>query len=158
MSDREQPPDDGAPHEGARTAAEGTPVPVDMARDVQVRRSWAALLGGPVVWFLHFMVVYLVAEAGCTGGGPGLRLLDPPVPAITTAVATVVALLACGVLTARNHRRWRAEDPPTTDRSAPGLHELDRHRELGFVGLLLAVLSAVAVLFVAAPALAFASC
>lgn len=158
MSDHDQPPDDGVPHEGARTAAEGTPVPVDMARDVQVRRTWAVLLGGPVVWFLHFMVVYLVAEAGCTGGGPGLRLLDPPVPAIVTAVATVVALLACGLLTASNHRRWRIEDPPTTARQEPGPHELERHRELGFVGLLLTVLSAAAVLFVAAPALVFASC
>lgn len=157
MSDHER-PDDGAAHEGARTAAEGTPVPVDMSRDVQVRRTWAVLLGGPVVWFVHFMVVYLVAEAGCTGGGPGLRLLDPPVPAIVTAVATGVALLACGLLAASSHRRWRVEDPPTTARHEPGPHELERHRELGFVGLLLTVLSAVAVLFVAAPALVFASC
>ena len=31
-------------------------------------------LGGPVIWFSHFMVVYLVAEAGCTGGGGHVTL------------------------------------------------------------------------------------
>jgi uncharacterized protein (DUF2267 family) len=41
-------------------------------------------VAGPVIWSVHFMLVYLVVEAGCSGDGPGLRLFDPPVPTVVT--------------------------------------------------------------------------
>ncbi|MDQ4145306.1 MAG: hypothetical protein M3198_16505 [Actinomycetota bacterium] len=36
-----------------------------------------------------------MAEAGCTGDGPGLQLFDPPVPTIVTLAAAAVAAVAC---------------------------------------------------------------
>ena len=39
-------------------------------------------VAGPVIWSVHFLLVYLVTEAGCSGDGPGLRLFDPPVPKV----------------------------------------------------------------------------
>ena len=41
------------------------------------RIIWLPFLGGPVTWITHFMLVYLVAEAGCSGDGPGLRAVRP---------------------------------------------------------------------------------
>ena len=143
--------------DGGRTAAGGTPVAVDVSRDRLARVTWVVFLGGPVVWFAHFMVVYLVAEAGCTGGGPGLRVFDPPVPAATTLVATALGAVGC-LAFARWGYRWHvasrhreaADDPG--DLSGPH-QERDRGGTLAFAGFLLSLFSFVAVLFVGLPAL-----
>lgn len=85
----------GSRTDGGRTGAAGTPVAVDVSRDRLTRIGWVVLLGGPVIWFAHFMVVYLVAEAGCAGGGPGLRAFNPPVPKAVTLAGTAVAAASC---------------------------------------------------------------
>ena len=104
------------------------------------RDTWIVFLAGPVTWFVHFMVVYLLAEAGCTGDGPGLRLFDPPVPAVATLAATAVAAVAC-----LGFAWW-------------GYRCLDDHSHgdsLTFAGCLLSLLGFLAVLFVGVPALVF---
>ena len=104
------------------------------------RDTWIVFLAGPVTWFVHFMVVYLVAEAGCTGDGPGLALFDPPVPAVVTLAATAVAAAACLAFAWWGHR-CLVDHPPGDS--------------LAFAGFLLSLLSSVAVLFVGLPALVF---
>ena len=146
-------------HEGARTGAEGTPVAVDVSRDRLARITWVAFLGGPVTWIAHFMLVYLVVEAGCSGDGKGLEVFDPPVPAAVTLTATAVAALVCLALAAWSYRRWRAATEgvaadDATDLSGP-LPDRDRGRAMNFAGLLLALFSSVSVLFVGLPALVF---
>lgn len=149
---------------GARAGAHGTPMPVDFGADRQARSIWVVLLLGPVVWLSHFMLVYLVSEAGCTGDGPGLRLLDPPVPVVTTLASTPVAVALCAFGAVWGWRLWRrsrADVPPAADGSAEldGRFDDDRRRgALAFVGLLLSAFSVVAVLFTAAPALALGPC
>lgn len=143
--------------DGARTAAEGTPVAVDVSRDRLARVTWVVFLAGPVTWFTHFMVVYLVVEAGCTGAGPGLELFDPPVPATVTLAATVVAAVACLAFARWGHRRWQAgRQGPAADAagelSGP-FEEYDRGGSLAFAAFLLSLFSFVAVLFVGLPAL-----
>lgn len=135
------------PSNGALTGADGTPFAVDVSADRPARVIWVAFLGGPVTWITHFMVVYLVAEAGCSGDGRGFELFDPPVPAATTLAATGVALLACVGFAVWSYRRWRAagESPGATG-AAEGT--------MAFIGFLLALFSAVAVVFVGLPALA----
>ncbi len=144
---------------GARTGAEGTPVAVDVSRDRLARLTWVAFLGGPVTWFAHFMLVYLVVEAGCTGEGKGLQAFDPPVPAAVTLAATAVAALVCLAVAAWSYRRWRAATEgmaadDATDLSGP-LADRDRGGTLSFAGFLLALFSFVSVLFVGLPALVF---
>jgi hypothetical protein len=131
------------PSDGRLTGADGTPVAVDVSRDRSSRVIWVAFLGGPVVWITHFMVVYLVAETGCSGDGRGFELFDPPVPAATTLAATGLAVLACVGFAVWSYRRWRAafEGPGAADGT------------MAFIGFLLALFSAVAVVFVGLPAL-----
>ncbi|MDQ4133989.1 MAG: hypothetical protein M3179_12480 [Actinomycetota bacterium] len=131
---------------------------MDVSRDRLVRVTWVVFLGGPVIWFTHFMVVYLVAEAGCTGDGPGLRAFNPPVPSTVTLAATVVAAVGCLAFAVWGHRRWvvaregSAADDPV---GLSGADERDRGGTLAFAGFLLALFSFVAVLFVGFPALVF---
>lgn len=156
--------DDPTVDDGALSAAEGTPVPVDVSRDRALRINWVVFLAGPVIWLVHFMVVYLVAEAGCTGSGPGLVAFAPPVPVAVTAVATVVAVALCAGAAWWALHRWRASAGEVRDapeRSADAAPELDdehRRSSLAFIGLLLSLLSLVAVLFTAAPAAVLGPC
>jgi len=151
--------DDVSSWDGRHTGPSGTPVAVDVSRDRVARRTWIVFLAGPVTWFVHFMVVYLIAEAGCTGGGPGLDALNPPVPAAATLVATAVAALVCLASSRAGYRRWRTSQRGVAADQAAGLAgslpERDRGGALAFAGLLLSLFSFVSVLFVGFPALVF---
>lgn len=142
---------------GRQTAVDGTPVVVDVSRDRAARIRWVAFLGGPLTWITHFMGVYLVVEAGCSGDGDGLDLLDPPVPATTTLVSTGVAAVACIGFAVWAFRRWEAsKGGPAADEATELSGPMpDRHSggSLDFAGFLLALFSLVGVLFVGLPAL-----
>lgn len=158
------PPPDDESREGAYAPAGGTPAPVDVSADRRVRLTWAAFLAGPTVWFAHFMVVYLVAEAGCTGGGPGLAVFDPPVPVVVTLMTTVAAVALCAAAAVWAFGRWREsqrtlEAAPDAAQSLSGEFDDDQRRgALGFAGFLLSSFSAVAVLFTGGPALVLGPC
>jgi hypothetical protein len=162
MSVRDVPPDESSPPDGSRTAGEGTPFAVDVSRDRWARWPLFMFVAGPVIWSVHFLLVYLVTEAGCSGDGPGLSLFDPPVPkavTLATTAAAAAAALACAMWW---YRRWRAsEHEPAADEAgdlAGGLTDRDRGGTLAFAGFLLSLLSVVTILFVGLPALVLASC
>jgi hypothetical protein len=164
MSVRDVPPDEVPGTDGSRTAAEGTPFAVDVSRDRRARFALAMFVAGPVIWSVHFMVVYLVVEAGCSGEGPGLALFDPPVPKVVTLAATAAAAVAALACAGWSWRRWRAglhQPAGAADEAgdlAGGLADRDRGGTLAFAGLLLSLLSAVTILFVGLPALVLPSC
>jgi hypothetical protein len=155
MSDRDRPPEEPRRGEGARTAGEGTPFAVDVSADHRARWSVAMFVAGPVIWSLHFMVVYLAVEAGCSGSGPGLRLFDPPVPAVVTLATTALAALACVACARWSYRRWRAnrQEPDRRAGDSDG-----QNGSLAFAGFLLSLLGLVTVLFVGLPAVALPAC
>jgi hypothetical protein len=162
MSVRDVPPDEVPGGDGSRTAAEGTPFAVDVSRDRRARWALAMFVSGPVIWSVHFMLVYLVVEAGCSGDGPGLTLFDPPVPRVVTVVVTVAAAGAALACAGWSWRRWRAGgSEPAADEAgdlAGGLADRDRGGTLAFAGFLLSLLSVVTILFVGLPALVLPSC
>jgi hypothetical protein len=143
--------------DGSRTAPGGTPYAVDVSRDRLARLTWVAFLGGPATWLAHFMLVYLVVEAGCSGSGRGLRLFNPPVPSTVTLVSTALATVATLGFALWSYRRWAAGDGgPAADEanelSGP-FADRDRGGTLAFAGFLLSLFSFVGVLFVGLPAL-----
>ncbi len=164
MTSPEHEPNRPSSEAGDMTSASGTPVPVNVAGDRRDRPILVVLLAGPVVWFTHFMFVYLVAEMGCTGDGPGFELFDPPVPFITTIAATVVAVALCAASATWGLRWWTSSrsqpDAPddVDDTLSPELDGEQRGGSIAFVGFALSVFSIIAVLFTAAPALARLSC
>ena len=167
MSVRDVPPDEVPNRDGSRTAAEGTPFAVDVSRDRRARFALAMFVAGPVIWSVHFLLVYLVVEAGCSGDGPGLALFDPPVPKVVTLAATAFAALAALACAGWSWRRWRtdadeaAADEAAADEAAGiagGLSDRDRGGTLAFAGFLLSLLSVVTILFVGLPALVLPSC
>ena len=162
MSIRDVPPDEPAPLDGSRTAGEGTPFAVDVSRDRRARFALAMFVAGPVIWSTHFLLVYLVVEAGCSGDGPGLVLFDPPVPKVVTLAATAVAAVAALGCAMWWYRRWRpSEQEPAVDHAgdlAGGLTDRHRGGTLAFAGFLLSLLSVLTILAVGLPALVLPSC
>jgi hypothetical protein len=162
MSVRDVPPDESPGGDGSRTAAEGTPFAVDVSRDRRTRSALAMFVAGPLIWSVHFMLVYLVVEAGCTGNGPGLQLFDPPVPKAVTLAATAAAAVAALACAGWSWRRWRMKSSEPAADEAPdlagGLQDFDRGGTLTLAGFLLSLLSVVTILFVGLPALVLPSC
>jgi hypothetical protein len=136
-------------------------VAVEVSRG-HARAISVPFLAGPLIWSTHFMLVYLVVEAGCTGDGPGLRLFDPPVPTVVTLSATAIAAGASLGCAGWAYRRWRASGREPAADDAGGLpgdrRDPDGGGPLAFAGFLLSLLSLVAVLFVGLPALVLPAC
>ena len=165
MSVRDVPPDEVPSGDGSRTAAEGTSFAVDVSRDRRARFALAMFVAGPVIWSVHFLLVYLVTEAGCSGDGPGLTLFDPPVPRVVTLAVTAAAVAAALACAGWSWRRWRASGAEAAAEAADqaadiagGLQDQDRGGTLAFAGFLLSLLSVVTILFVGLPALVLPSC
>jgi hypothetical protein len=160
VSVRDVPPDESPGGDGSRTAGEGTPFAVDVSRDRRARWSLFMFVSGPVIWSVHFVLVYLVTAAGCSGGGPGLSLFDPPVPKVLTLAATAAAVAAALGCVAWWYRRWRASELAADEAAdlAGDLTDRDRGGTLAFAGFLLSLLSVVTILFVGLPALVLPSC
>jgi hypothetical protein len=157
MSAGDHTPEEPRRGDGARTAGDGTPFAVDVSADHRARWGLAMFVAGPVIWSVHFMVVYLAVEAGCSGSGPGLRLFDPPVPAVVTLAATALAALACLACARWSYRRWRA-DRREPARRAGDPDGYTQNGSLAFAGFLLSLLGLVTVLFVGLPAVALPAC
>lgn len=118
------------------------------ARTGGSRAVWALFLAGPVIWFGHFMAVYLLAEAACAAGGLDTDLLGLSALSLVTLLVTVAAAVAALVLAGVAHRRWRAR----TDDPADWLAGDDRNAGLALAGSILGVMFVVAILFVGLPA------
>ena len=158
MSVRDVPPDEVPSGDGSRTAPEGTPFAVDVSRDRRARFALAMFVAGPVIWSVHFLLVYLVTEAGCSGDGPGLKLFDPPVPKVVTLAVTVAAVVAVLACAGWSWRRWRTDAAEAAADEAADLQDQDRGGTLAFGGFLLSLLSVVTILFVGLPAFVLPSC
>ena len=117
------------------------------------KESLWLLIVSPTIWAVHFMLSYVTAAVWCAKfaapAGPlgGVRIAI----AIYTAVA-LIGIALNGWSGLRRHRLGSETTPHDFDSPA------DRHRFLGFATLLLAALSAVAVMYAAIVVLFFQDC
>lgn len=65
-------------------------------------KRWGYILGGLIVWTVHFLGVYVIASVGDVAADA-----DHPLSRVAVGVLTVVCLIAAGVLTVVAARRWR---------------------------------------------------
>jgi hypothetical protein len=107
------------------------------------RQSLWALTVGPAIWAGHFLSSYIAAAVWCGHAGPHARFgwLNVVFAVFTALALVAVAWVARGGWTKYNH----GDAVPSHHKDTPG----DRHRFLGLATLLLAVLSAVSILYTA---------
>ena len=112
---------------------------------------WLAV--SPTLWALHFLASYITVAVWCAKVGSRESSLGPARTAVI--VYTAIALLGVGVMAVRSYRRHAFG-------SATVPHDFDtpedRHRFLGFAALLLSLLSAAGIVYVAIPLLFIETC
>lgn len=107
-----------------------------------------------VIWALHFLICYIGAAVYCAKWGREASL-DMVRGSVLVATALALALVvALGIGMWRVHHRSMTENDFDFEHNTPE----ERHRFLSHVGLMLSVLSAVAIVFVAYPVLALETC
>lgn len=117
------------------------------------RDSLWLLTIAPTIWAAHLLLCYVTAAVWCAK----FAAADGSLNGVRTAIAwyTVMALGAITVVGWEGFRRHSYGTEATThDLDSPE----DRHRFLGFATLLVAGLSAVAVLYLAFAAVFFETC
>ena len=108
------------------------------------RQSLWSLTMGPAIWAGHFLASYAAAAVWCGNAGAHARFGSVMVvfAVVTLLALAAVTWVAWGGWTRYNH----GEAVPSHHKDTPE----DRHRFLGLATLLLAVLSAVSILYTAA--------
>lgn len=111
------------------------------------------LVLGPLLWALHFVVVYGVTGVVCA------KIEAPDALVVLRVVigaATVVAMACIIFVGVKSWRQWSYLDGYDHEHEMPvGEH---RHEFLGHAAFLLSVLSALAVLYTAMPAVFIGTC
>lgn len=73
------------------------PTPVASELPVSEERLWFGLLGSPIAWFLHLVVVYTLAEVTCVAGIFGFTVLGLDGGVFLILVVTLLTLALAGV-------------------------------------------------------------
>jgi len=114
---------------------------------------WRVIIS-PTIWALHFLACYVAAAIYCEKMGR-----DAPLDDIRLLVITVTVVALGGIFWS-TLGLWRVHDRSLTDDDFEYEHNTpeERHRFLSHVALMLSILSAVAVIYVAIPMLYLESC
>lgn len=119
--------------------------------DSSAPRGWPVIfLAGPVVWYLYFWVVYLIAEAGCSEAFPDLAFLGASLVSIATIIATAVA---GALIVYYMVKAYRQLDGPLTSSG-----DVARGSSFLVLGVILGFIFLVATFFVGLPALFLEVC
>lgn len=112
------------------------------------------LIVSPTIWALHFLASYVTVAVFCERAGRDAALGRAEVVVVAYTVAALVGIgwSIWGL--------WRVRGRSLTDDDFEYEHNTpeERHRFLSHVALMLSVLSAVAVLYVAIPMIYLSSC
>lgn len=114
---------------------------------------WRVIIS-PSIWALHFLVCYVAAAINCEKLGRDAPLGDVRVLVIG------VTVLALGGIFWSTLGLWRVHERSLTDNDFEYEHNTpeERHRFLTHVALMLSVLSAIAVIYVAIPMIYLETC
>jgi len=108
---------------------------------------WRVILA-PVIWAVHFLVCYIAAAVYCEKAG---RMADLLPAQLIVGAATLAAL---GGIAFIFHSLWKVRGVSTVNDNYnyAGSTPEERHRFLSHVALMLCVLSSVAIVYAALPA------
>ena len=127
------------------------------------RSQLTALLTGPVVWIVYFLIVWAIGEFGCLSGA--LQFALGGLPAITALVLliTVIALIVVFSVGWRAFVEWRrvrgrADARGREREPETGSDEQARTQFLGLGSVLLSVLFGFAILLSGVPLLVLRPC
>jgi hypothetical protein len=130
------------------------PVTSEVKRETGSGTDLWRVIVSPAIWAVHFLASYVTVAIFCEKAGRGAGLGPAE---IAVGAYTVIALAGIGWST---HALWRVRGRSLTDDDFEYEHNTpeERHRFLSHVALMLCVLSAVAVIYVAIPMIYLSTC
>jgi hypothetical protein len=131
-------------------------------RAENTRSLWWILVSGPTIWFVHFMVVYLLAETACKTNWLAFRILGINGLAAIVVGLTVLAVVGTVIFGLQGLRIWRkGRDMGVQEGELGGKGYVDpeaRSTFIGLAGMLLNLISGVIILLTAVPSLILRPC
>jgi hypothetical protein len=121
-------------------------------RSVSGLAPFVGALGGLIVWAAHFGLVYVANAIACERDLAGRTVLGLPLVPVLVLGASALALLVLGVIASGAERRLRRSPA-----GEPG-EEDDERRFLARLGLAVALVAALAILWQSVPALILRPC
>jgi hypothetical protein len=121
------------------------------------RDSLFSIIAGPMVWAVHFLVLYVTAAVACAKGFFDVELAGIGVVQLVAAAVTLGAVTLIVHGARMSWRRWRTGPTaplPPHDRGDPD----SRRRFIAYSGLLLCGLALIATVWQALPVLFIHSC
>lgn len=116
------------------------------------RDSLVGMVGGPIVWSAHFLLVYVFTALACAFRFHDREFLGVSIVVSAMLIATLAMLALVGALAFLSWRRFRQLDGiPALDRDGTA----SRHRFMALTTLLLCFLSAVGIVYETIPLLIF---
>lgn len=113
-----------------------------------------SILAGPILWFVHFVAVYSLAEFGCRANFNNLLFITPSTIRIVVIVLTLPTLLAVGYGGVVAYRAWE-----TVNRDEPAeTSSQSTWRFLLILGMLFSAMFLLSILFTVAPAFVLNVC
>lgn len=130
------------------------PIAREVKRETGSGTDLWRVIAAPIIWATHFLFCYVTVAIFCEKVG---RAAELGTARWVVALATIVALAGIGW---SSHALWRVRGRSLTDDDFEYEHNTpeERHRFLSHVALMLCVLSAVAVLYVAIPTFYLSTC
>jgi hypothetical protein len=113
-----------------------------------------SVLAGPVLWFVHFVALYVVAEFGCRINFSNMVFVTPESIRLWVVVLTVAIFIPIAIGGVLAYRNWR-QLPQHSETGSP----IDaRLHFLAVVGMCLSALFLFSIVFTAMPAFFTAIC
>src|SRR5687768_12559370 len=78
-----------------------------MTRPISPFSMAFSVLAGPILWFVHFVAVYVVAEFGCRINFSNLIFVTPESIRLWITVLTIVVLIPVAIGGVLAYRNWR---------------------------------------------------
>ncbi|MWD27044.1 hypothetical protein E0K89_006090 [Aquicoccus sp. SCR17] len=122
-----------------------------MAEFAEERESLLRITFAPLTWALHFVLCYGTVSLACIKG-----LIPLPYTRAGLIAATGLALALIALIGWRAFVQWDVRR--TGDFTNPEGHAEHRHQFLGHAGFLLAIISAIGVIYTGLPLFILASC
>ncbi len=113
-----------------------------------------SVLSGPIIWFMHFIAVYSLAEFGCRSNFNNLTYITPDTMRLVMIVLTVVSIIAVAFGGVLAYQAWGKERNTGQKESA---YEV-RFRFLLVLGMLFSALFILSIVFTVAPAFVLSVC
>lgn len=92
---------------------------------------WLGVLGSPVAWFLHLVLVYTIAEATCVSGFPGFSALGLHGGVLLILAVTLFTMLLTGASGLLAHGTGRRLTRQHGDRERSGDRGVGPHMTRG---------------------------